>query len=762
MNLKSWLKKTDFARKVIKINNENSAEERFLKKKVYKELRLFDGDIKKINQIGDTSFSLKDNVIILDLNDDVENLAVRKDVGITIDINNYDLSEFNRLYLKVFIKAVGFVNFYFHFSIGNSNLLLTHTASIIPNRDNEVVFEIDDDTLKDATVIKIIPFLFGTPPEAEPEFTVFIKDISAQRVDLDYTLGWMAKDVIAYSHVGYFKNAKKEAIVANALSDSFYLYNSLDQVVYSNQVKRIKSNLGEFVLLDFSSFKDEGCFYLKIDDKSTNLFEINDNPYESSIWKSILFLKSLRCGENVDGIHSACHLNCRTKNNHDLSVPNFGGWHDAGDVSQFEICTAEIADALLELSDTLKLSNKKLSERLLEESRVGTDWLLRTVFPNGERALAVGYKMWRRNELKATNQGVLQNFAEIGPFESFLSCIALARSAHVYQKSNQIYSDWCLRIAILDYKTAEYAYKNNIYTKRWGPSICSVLSGAGAIASSLLYRITKDLKYLEDGIKFGDLIIKCQERDYPNWDIPIRGFFYEDVNHEYMLSFEHRGHEQMPITGIVELMRTYPESKNYQKWKEVLLLYKEYIIDTIKYTSPFGLCPAHIYILDKINIERFTIPPSFKTKEDALADLIRQAKSGIRLHDNVYLRIFPIALQRRGFHATLLSKTKAISAIANILGDEQLKEIAIKQLEWILGKNPFSTSTMYGQGYNYHMLYVAYSPQLEGSLPVGFMTKGDLDLPYWPVVNNAVYKEVWGHTTGKFLSIFIDLLNLKS
>ena len=47
---------------------------------------------------------------------------------------------------------------------------------------------------------------------------------------------------------------------------------------------------------------------------------------------------------------------------------------------------------------------------------------------------------------------------------------------------------------------------------------------------------------------------------------------------------------------------------------------------------------------------------------------------------------------------------------------------------------------MYGEGNNYHPLYVAYSPQLIGALPVGIKTKGDLDLPYWPTVNNAVFK----------------------
>ena len=96
--------------------------------------------------------------------------------------------------------------------------------------------------------------------------------------------------------------------------------------------------------------------------------------------------------------------------------------------------------------------------------------------------------------------------------------------------------------------------------------------------------------------------------------------------------------------------------------------------------------------------------------------------------------------------------------IANILEDQQLKQIAIDQLEWVMGKNPFASSTMYGCGYNYHPLYVAFSRQMVGALPVGIMTKGDNDMPYWPVRDHAVFKEIWGHTTGKYLWVLADLI----
>ena len=510
--------------------------------------------------------------------------------------------------------------------------------------------------------------------------------------------------------------------------------------------------------MDFTDYNKVGKYSLEIGDQKTEMFEISKNPYLLSIWKSIQFLRTLRCGKDVEKVHSACHLNCRTVNNKGQSVPNFGGWHDAGDVSQFEICTAEMAESLIDLSNSYLKKDKKLAARLLEEAKIGTDWLLQTVFNDGERALAVGYNIWRKNILQDSNIAVKRSVSEKGPFENFLSCSALLAMKEAYKDIDLVYSEWCYRVALLDYETGLKCYNEGVYTKRWGSNIDCQVCGIAASCSTKLYKITKDTKYYDDSIRFGDIIVKCQETSYIDDKSTIRGFFYEDVNHSKMFTFEHRGHEQNPVQGLIDLCNTFINSIQLAKWENSLKLYSEYIKSTMNYSSIYSLLPAHVYDLNKFNMERFTIFPPSITKEEALEDLKNQAKMGLKLAENVYLRNFPVAIQRRGYHATLLSKTKAVSLIGLYFNDSELIQTAINQLEWIMGKNPFSSSTMYGEGYNYHPLYVAYSPQLIGSLPVGIKTKGDYDLPYWPTVNNAVFKEIWGHTTGKYLYVLVDIL----
>ncbi len=685
----------------------------------------------------------------------IENITPRPFPSIKIAFDKINLEKYNRISLSVYPKAIGHVNFYFHFTFGDKGKQEVHAPSLTPNMWNIVSFEVGKISRSKVEEFTIAPFLMGCPPEGEPTLEVFISDIFAEKVIEDADETWNLDDRIAYSHSGYYLNLPKTAIT-NVLDEEFFLVlNDKEEIVLKKEVKKVKSYLGEYFVLDFSEIKKSGLYKVVIGNISTELFEISNNPLETSIWKSMNFLRMLRCGEDVPTVHSHCHLNCRTFSSDGRSVPNFGGWHDAGDLSQFEICTAEMAHAILDLAEKFKDSNNILYERLKEEAKVGINWLLRTRFGNGERALAVSYGIWRDNVLSPDNPTIKINKSENGPFENLCAASALAVSARIFV-DDPLFSDWCKRAAIEDFTFGIKGYQLGIYTLRWGPNIDAQVAGEAMLAATELYVLTEDEEYLKHIEKYGKVVLSCQQQDYPNWDKPLRGFFYEDPKHTKILSYEHRGHEQTPIQALARALEVLPNHIDSKLWKKGLELYAEYVTSTLLYTYPYNLLPAHIYPLDKINIERFTVPSVFGTKEEALVELKEQAKSGIKLNEGVYLRIFPIAIQRRGYHATLLSKTKAVSMIGKVLKRDDLKQIAYEQLAWILGKNPFASSTMYGEGHNYHPLYVAFSPQLVGALPVGIKTLGHHDIPYWPTINNAVFKEIWGHTTGKYLWILSD------
>ncbi len=761
--LEQLLKESNYAHKEMKINIQDDASFRWERKEVFDKVCIYHSNtLENVNLNG--SFELKLNKELTIDNDcslhflantKVENVTPRPFPSIKIKLDNLNLNDYNRISLKVYPKATGHVNFYFHFAFGNKDNQIVHAPSLTPNMWNIVIFEVDKVKRDKVEEFSIAPYLMGCPPEGLPLLEVFISDIYAEKVIIDADETWDLDNRIAYSHSGYYLDMEKTAITAVLGETIFKVLDEDGNVVFEKNVEKVHSDLGNYFVLDFTPINKAGMYKIVIGDLASEFFEISDSPLKTSIWKSMNFLRMLRCGEDIPGVHSHCHLNCKTIDSMGRTVPNFGGWHDAGDLSQFEIPTAEMAQAIMDLAFKCQ-DDEVLYERLKEEAKVGLNWLLRTRFGNGERALAVSYSIWRDNVLTPDNETIKISKAENGPFENLLSAASLAVGARLFS-DDVVFSDWCKRVAIEDFNFGIKGYEEGIYTKRWGPNIDSQVAGTALLASCELYVLTHDEIYQRHAAKYGDIVISCQQQNIPNWEVPLRGFFYEDPKHAKILTYEHRGHEQTPVQALARAYEVFVNHDKRNDWKKALELYAEYVLKTMKYTYPYNLLPAHVYPLDKINMERFTVPAAYGTIKEALVNLKEQARHGIKLDEEVYLRIFPVAIQRRGYHATLLSKTKGVSMIARVLEREDLKQIVFEQLAWVLGKNPFASSTMYGEGHNYHPLYVAFSPQLVGALPVGIKTNGYNDIPYWPTVNNAVFKEIWGHTTGKYLWILADL-----
>ena len=742
--------------------NDYSSETRWLSKEILDEkIILNNQNYHTINITGRGEYKLLDNNIIMNFSTLINELKERSFVTLSFipQISNWE--EYNRFFSKIFIKATGYYNFYFHFSVYDeeTKTSFTHATSLSVNEENIVNFEFDHNKRSNVTKVSMGVLITGCPPEALSDVEVTFNDVLIQKVKEDYTLGWNLENRFAFSHIGYYPNSKKIITTSLYENDEFYIYDMDDKLVYQDKISINKTTLGEYILCDFTNFNLPGEYYLKYGNRCTNKFSISKDYLDSSILSSLNFLYSLRCGEEVKGVHSPCHLNSYAEDSDGNRVPVFGGWHDAGDVSQFEICTGEMAHAILDLAEAI--DNVEYKELLKEEARVGLSWLLRTRLGNGKRVMGVTYSIWRDNVHKANNHNLNPMKVEEGAFENLIAAAAEAQGYKTFKEEDEIFASWCLRSAMDDYQNALRELEENIYTPRWGKVPESQVYGEAVLTSVLLYQITNNEEYLNSAIKFSKIVMACQQQEYPLWDIPVRGFFYENQDHLTNLVFEHRGHFDAPIYGLTKLCETLEKinkinTLEYNELINTLNLYKEYIITITKYTGPYELLPAGIYEIDKINLNSYTIHPEHKANAKEI--ITNQITSGIKLNEGVYLRKMGVSCSRRGYHATLLSMTKAVSSTALILKSDELMHIAQKQIEWIMGNNPFASSTMYGEGYNYHPLYVAFSKQMLGALPVGIKTYQNTDEPYWPTINNAVFKEIWGHTTGKYLWVLADLI----
>lgn len=193
------------------------------------------------------------------------------------------------------------------------------------------------------------------------------------------------------NHAGYIPNGTKIAIVFSGESlegKTISLLNSAGKLV---SAYRLSENLGQWgnfkyhYRVDFSSIKETGKFQLTDGKQKSPLFEISLAQYEKMLPGLLSFFRVQRCGSTNPEQHEICHI----YDSHTIvgdeqfgQVDVTGGWHDAGDYIKF-LNTTAVSTYLLALSYQLYPDihqsdvNKNGVPDILEEIRVGLDWMLR-------------------------------------------------------------------------------------------------------------------------------------------------------------------------------------------------------------------------------------------------------------------------------------------------------------------------------------------------------------------------------------------------
>lgn len=655
-----------------------------------------------------------------------------------------DWTEYNRLTLWIYPDLPTYDNVYFLLNMINdrpedrqrSELLAdTRILQLRHGEWNRVVWEIPN-THRDRMVgLRLRCTVDGRQTGSDLWKHFYFGPIHLEEAETDYYEGWSLGERIAFCHTGYQPEAVKCAYTQQAQAKTFDILDAqTGKTVFSSAVQPVNAPLGEFFAMDFSPLSVPGQYRLRVDERETGVFTIGEEAYASPVWKAMNFFYQERCGCALPGTHRVCHLDALCRHPDGRMISANGGWHDAGDLSQGLCNTSESAFAMLDLAQRVKDSDPRLYRRLMEEARWGIDWCLKTRFGDGYRARWIRIGTWTGNLLGDMDDLILE--AESDPFENFCGAAAEAAAARMFRESDPEFAECCLRCAEADFRAACEKMDRD------APAALQTI-GEGAVAAGELYRAAGKTEFLDLGAKLLRRVLACQQQTLPDWETPIRGFFYESEARCRPLNYPHRAHEQSVLMGLSLFYRIAPEHPDAAAWREGMQLYAEYIRTIVAYTQPYGLLPGGVYRLE--------------TEGRAAQELNPQIREGIRLSDEFYLRIMPVAYDYRGFHGPLLSKAKAVSTVARALNDTELEKIVWRQLEWVLGLNPFAQSTMYGEGYNFPELFVMFSHQIVGAVPVGIWTDGDHDLPYFPHMNNATYKEVWVHPTSRFLWVLADV-----
>lgn len=635
-----------------------------------------------------------------------------------------------------------------------------HTIHLKNHEWNECVWEFPSLPRDCVTSLRFIVHRYGKELSMGDTLRYSLRNISLEYTpEISHTLGWQCdKNRAACSTEGYWAEGRKTAVVSDR-TDCFHLRRqSDDSIVFTGTPVLVQNEKGAFFEWDFTPFTEEGTYYLESGEIRTAPFVISSHPLYQSVWKVVHFLYCERCGYPVGRGHGTCHGDIIAEHN-GVTLAYQGGWHDAGDVSQQTLQTAEVVHALLEMAEKVKSEEPALYYRLLEEAVWGLDFVLRMRFGDGYRATSAGIRRFsdgltgNMDDCKAR----VHNYA----FENYMMAGVEAYAARVLPDIDPPLAEKAYAAACEDFRFAEERFREKgmeryIFFEHSWNSPLSLYWAAACWSAAQIYACQKEAFFSTRAVHYGSLMMSCQEPGHDG--CPMSGFFYREPDHKAIVHFNHQSREQLYMQALAALCASLPEHGQRPVWEQAMLRYGDYLKQCFSYAAPYGMLPAGIHRMDEyLDRETFPLLHLMTTFEEDSGNYLEQLRQGIALNDSYCLRHFPVWFSFRGNTAIHLSMGKAASILGRYFGDGELLQIAREQIYWTFGKNPFGQSLVYGAGSSFAQQYGALNGEMVGSIPVGIETRGNADVPFWPMENNATYKEVWTTSAGRWLWIAADL-----
>jgi endoglucanase len=274
--------------------------------------------------------------------------------------------------------------------------------------------------------------------------------------------------------------------------------------------------------IDFSGLQRPGLYRLRLAGGLLSPpFRIGDHLYRGLPRTILAFFRVQRCGNTEPLGHGPCHLTdavARSGPETGRPVDLTGGWHDAGDYLKFAATSSYVTLLLLECASHYPRavpSNARGGSPLLDEARVGVEWLLKLrPRPEGfyyQVGSESDHDEWRRPEGddERLKQGAAPDHPGRGRPALFgaganvagRAAAALALAARLYRSTEPDLAHRCAETAVAFYQcglqhpgvlTTQPA---DFYPERgWRPDM--------ALAAALLYRLTRQGSYLHDAVRF--------------------------------------------------------------------------------------------------------------------------------------------------------------------------------------------------------------------------------------------------------------------
>lgn len=341
-----------------------------------------------------------------------------------------------------------------------------------------------------------------------------------------FTMQLFAKNeiFIRVSQVGFLPADFKSGVVLSNIeldNKQFKIINTdNNKLEFEGTVERDLGKFGNFnhsYKLNFSDFNKNGHYKITIKSNSSINFEIGNTIYSPVVKELMRFFPIQRCGYTNPVGHEVCHIADATSLvdgdkiiNQTLDVT--GGWHDAGDYVKFLNTTALTTYTLLFAYD---FNNQKFGfdfngnnvPDILEEAKVGLDWMLRAQTDDNRFITQVqnlhdhdvGWRLPEKDSLAFNRPGYIgigKNLIGI-----YSATMALASRIWKEKFNNDEFSQKCLNVSEKYYNLKDSV--PDVDSSGTGQYLDINYEGKLALAAIELYITTKNRSYLNEAKKYG-------------------------------------------------------------------------------------------------------------------------------------------------------------------------------------------------------------------------------------------------------------------
>ncbi len=324
---------------------------------------------------------------------------------------------------------------------------------------------------------------------------------------------------IRVNQLGFLPEDYKSAVVITNIDLSNKEFKLRDksnsEIILKKALLNENESYGQFehiYKIEFSEVITTGIYYLEVEGSRSYDFNIGYNLYHRVVDELMKFYPVQRCGYTDPKFHEVCHKADSHKLidgdkiiEHQIDVT--GGWHDAGDYAKF-LNTISFTTYMMLFSyefapDKFSFDNNRDGvPDILEEAKIGLDWLLRAQFEKNlftvqiqdQRDQEVGWRLPEDDPLAFDRPAFLGTGKNlIGIYTA-----ALALGSRIWRDKFHYkeYADQCLYAAEKAFGKRKFA--PDIAKSGTGYYVDSEFKGKLALGAAELYESTKKGDYYSE------------------------------------------------------------------------------------------------------------------------------------------------------------------------------------------------------------------------------------------------------------------------